>query len=109
MREGGYAWDVAALKNRNLLASTNVVEVKLASIRRPLARTRANDQAKVEALKRSIQQHGLLEPIDVLEVDGIIYGFNGCHRFQAAQELGMEAIWCRVRKANQAALRMHMM
>lgn len=82
--------------------------------------------------------------IDVLEVDGKIYGFSGmyrpfvrqsavyskrsclssreafcsairltsfagCHRYEAFQRLGRETIWCRVRKANQNTLRMHMM
>lgn len=46
-------------------------------IRRPLALTRTNDTAKVEALMESIKQHGLKEPIDVLEVEGKIYGFSG--------------------------------
>lgn len=57
--------------------TTGVRELKVTDIRRPLARTRTNDSAKVEALMESIQQHGLREPIDVLEVDGKIYGFSG--------------------------------
>jgi uncharacterized ParB-like nuclease family protein len=47
-----------------------VQELKVAEIRRPLARTRTNDSAKVEALMESIQRHGLKQPIDVLEVTG---------------------------------------
>ena len=50
-----------------------------------------------------------MEPIDVLEVDGVIYGFSGCHRFQAHKELGKETIMCRVRKATPQVLRYHMM
>lgn len=84
-------------------------EVPVAEIRRPLAQVRSNDQAKVDALKASILEHGLLEPIDVLEVDGTLYGFSGCHRYQAHFELGMETIWCRVRVGNKTALKMHMM
>ncbi len=61
-----------------LLSSTaGVREVKVADIRRPLGRTRSNDAAKVEALMQSITKHGLKEPIDVLEVDGRLYGFSG--------------------------------
>lgn len=30
----------------------------------------------------SIQEIGLQEPIDVLEVDGKYYGFSGCHRYE---------------------------
>ena len=90
-------------------ASKQVREVPVAEIRRPLAQVRSNDRAKVDALKASILEHGLLEPIDVLEVDGVVFGFSGCHRYQAHVELGMETIWCRVRVGNKTALRMHMM
>lgn len=47
--------------------------------------------------------------IDVLLVDGVYYGFSGCHRFEAHQRLGLPAIRCRVRKASREILRMHMM
>lgn len=33
----------------------------------------------------SIQEIGLQEPIDVLEVDGKYYGFSGCHRYEVRQ------------------------
>lgn len=85
-----------------------VREVPLASVRRPLGKTRTNDSAKVEALAASIERDGLLEPIDVLEVDGIIYGFSGCHRFEAHQRLGRETILCRVRRATRETLHMHL-
>lgn len=67
------------------------------------------DQEKVEALKESISEFGLFEPIDVLEVEGIYYGFSGCHRFQAHQELGKEKILCKVRKATKQTLKFHLM
>jgi len=67
------------------------------------------DQEKVNVLKQSIDEIGLLEPIDVLLVDGVYYGFSGCHRFQAHQELGKETILCRVRKATKQTLKMHLM
>jgi sulfiredoxin len=89
-------------------ADPRVREVPLASIRRPLGRTRANDQAKVEALIESIEESGLLEPIDVLEVEGAIYGFSGCHRFEAHQRMGRETILCRVRRATRETLMMHL-
>ena len=54
-------------------------------------------------------QIGLQEPIDVLEVDGQIYGFSGCHRYEAHVKLGLPTIRCRVRKASQQTLKMHMM
>lgn len=86
-----------------------VVDLPIGAIRRPLGRTRGNDQEKVEALMKSIQEIGLQEPIDVLLVDGVYYGFSGCHRFEAHQRLGAETIRCRVRKANREVLKMHMM
>ena len=51
----------------------------------------------------------LLEQIDVLEVDGQLYGFSGCHRYEAHQVLGRETILCRIRKGSKTTLRMHMM
>jgi hypothetical protein len=57
-----------------------VREVPVAAVRRPLGRTRANDEAKVLALMASIHEVGLQEPIDVLEVEDALYGFSGCHR-----------------------------
>lgn len=57
----------------------------------------------------SIGRVGLQEPIDVLEVEGVYYGFSGCHRFEAHQRLGKNTILCRVRKANRQVLRFHMM
>jgi len=85
--------------------------LSLSEIRRPLGGTRKNDQSKVEALANSIQEIGLQEPIDVLQLDtdGSYWGFSGCHRFEAHQRLGLETIKCRVRKATPQTLKMHMM
>ncbi|KAL0036149.1 hypothetical protein WJX79_005815 [Trebouxia sp. C0005] len=87
----------------------DLLEIPVTAIRRPLGRTRSNDQDKVQALMDSIQEVGLKEPIDILEVDGKYYGFSGCHRYEAFQRLGIEKIPCKVRKANQNTLKMHMM
>lgn len=83
-----------------------VQEIPIAKIRRPLPRS--NDQKKVAALMESIAQIGLLEPIDVLEVEGEYYGFSGCHRFEACQRLGHETIRCNVRRAPRSVLKMHL-
>jgi sulfiredoxin len=108
--ERKYGWDVAKLKRESQWTNTKqIVEINVNDIRRPLQGSRSNDQEKVEALKLSIQEHGLLEPIDVLLVDGVYYGFSGCHRYQAHQEIGKETIFCRVRKATKQTLRFHMM
>jgi uncharacterized ParB-like nuclease family protein len=83
-----------------------VEEIPIHKIRRPLYRQ--NDQAKVTALMESIQEIGLQEPIDVLEVEGEYYGFSGCHRFEACSRLGHETIRCRVRRAPRSVLKMHL-
>jgi sulfiredoxin len=83
-----------------------IQEIPLNEIRRPLYRQ--NDQEKVKALMESIQEIGLQEPIDVLEVDGQYYGFSGCHRYEACTRLGHETIRCRVRRAPKAVLKMHL-
>ena len=57
---------------------------------------------------KSIQEEGLREPIDVLEVEGEFYGFSGCHRYEACTRLGHETIKCRIRRAPRSVLRMHL-
>jgi sulfiredoxin len=83
-----------------------VQEIPINQIRRPLFRQ--NDQTKVVALMESIQEIGLKEPIDVLEVEGQYYGFSGCHRYEACSRLGHETILCNVRRAPKSVLRMHL-
>ncbi|XP_011628476.1 sulfiredoxin, chloroplastic/mitochondrial isoform X2 [Amborella trichopoda] len=85
-----------------------ILEIPLEKIRRPLSRTRANDPVKVKDLMESIQEIGLQEPIDVLEVDGVYYGFSGCHRFEAHQRLGLASIRCKVRRGTKETLRHHL-
>jgi sulfiredoxin len=83
-----------------------IEDIAIKQIRRPLFRQ--NDPDKVRALMASIQQVGLQEPIDVLEVEGQYYGFSGCHRFEACSRLGHETIRCRVRRAPKSVLKMHL-
>ncbi|PNW70677.1 hypothetical protein CHLRE_17g729950v5 [Chlamydomonas reinhardtii] len=107
-----YNWTFDNKEDKSSGAASNgrqILELPVAAIRRPLGRTRGNDQDKVAALMESITAIGLQEPIDVLEVDGVYYGFSGCHRYEAHQRLGLETIRCRVRKANKEVLKMHMM
>lgn len=82
-----------------------IQEIPIGDIQRPLFRQ--NDQEKVKALMESIDEIGLQEPIDVLEVDGKYYGFSGCHRYEACSRLGHETILCRVRRAPKSVLKMH--
>ena len=81
--------------------------VPLALIRRPLER--ALDEAKVALLMESLASEGQREPIDLLDVDGQLWGFNGCHRLAAHERLGKPTIRARVRRANHEVLRMHLM
>ena len=79
----------------------------LSSIRRPLQRSL--DEAKVQALMASMAAEVQKEPIDVLEVAGRLWGFNGCHRVAAHERLGLATIHCRVRRATPEVLRLHML
>ncbi|OUW27072.1 MAG: chromosome partitioning protein ParB [Synechococcus sp. TMED169] len=82
--------------------------VPMSAINRPLYMVRSLDQDKLAELTQSIAEEGLREPIDLLEVDGKLYGFNGCHRFEAHLNLGKESIQARVRKADQRTLKAHL-
>jgi sulfiredoxin len=44
-----------------------------------------------------------------LQVDGVFYGFSGCHRYAAHLLLGLPTILCFVRPATRQTLKMHMM
>lgn len=85
-----------------------ILELPLDKIRRPMMRTRSNDQNKVQELMDSISEIGLQVPIDVLEVDGNYYGFSGCHRYEAHQRLGLPTIRCKIRRGTKETLRHHM-
>ena len=80
--------------------------VPLASVRRPLQRFL--DDQKVEDLMASICEEGLQEPIELLEVNGQLWGFNGCHRVAAHERLGMSTIRARIRKATARDLKLHL-
>ncbi len=84
-----------------------IAAIPLASIRRPLQRVL--DESKVADLMESIAAEGQKEPIDVLELDGQLWGFNGCHRVAAHERLGMATITARVRHATPEVLRLHML
>ncbi|HEY9906877.1 MAG TPA: sulfiredoxin [Thermosynechococcaceae cyanobacterium] len=85
---------------------SRVEQIPINKIRRPLFRQ--NNPAKVADLMQSIQEIGLQEPIDVLEVDGQYYGFSGCHRYEACSRLEHETILCRVRRAPRSVLQKHL-
>ena len=80
-------------------------KVPLASVRRPLQGFL--DEANLEALMGSIREQGLHEPIDLLEVDGQLWGFNDCHRVAAHERLGLPIIRARIRQATSRDLNLH--
>ncbi|RAL50177.1 unnamed protein product [Cuscuta campestris] len=85
-----------------------ILELPLDKIRRPLMATRSNDPQKVWDMMESVSKIGLQVPIDVLEVDGVYYGFSGCHRYEAHQRLGLPTIRCKVRRGTKETLRHHL-
>ena len=83
-----------------------VETVKIDTIIRPLNSTL--DEEKMDYLMNSILQEGLKEPIDLLENNGRLYGFNGCHRYTAHRRLGYDTIEARIREVDDRTLHLHM-
>ena len=60
------------------------------------------------ALRASIAAAGQQEPIDVLQVEGRLGGFSGCHRVAAHKRLGLTTILAWLRRATPEVLRMQL-
>jgi sulfiredoxin len=109
-----YGWDVSrptptpTAAGVGAVAGPRVADVPLEAIRRPLTRASGDDAAKVAALALSMAFHGLKEPIDILDCDGSLWGFSGCHRYAAASALGWATILCCVRRVSRGTLAMHL-
>ena len=67
------------------------------------------DEGKVVDLMKSISEIGLLEPVDLIEFEGKLYGFNGCHRYTAHKRLGWTTIQANIRRVDRATFRLHLM
>ena len=67
------------------------------------------DEGKVVDLMKSISEIGLLEPVDLIEFEGKLYGFNGCHRYTAHKRLGWTTIKANIRHVDRATFRLHLM
>jgi len=80
--------------------------VKVADIRRPVPSV--VDEDKVDYLMNSFIQEGIQVPVDLLEYEGRLYGFNGCHRYTAAKRLGFEEIPAHIRSVDKRTLDMHL-
>ena len=83
------------------------IQVNLSDINRP--HQSVLDESKVDYLMQSIADVGLQEPIDLLEIDGKLYGFNGCHRYTAHKRLGLTHIEANVRQVDRATFKLHLM
>jgi ParB/RepB/Spo0J family partition protein len=80
-----------------------VVWLPLAQIDVPAA-TRRRTHAKLEQLKRSIAEHGQLNPVEVVEQENGRYRLHvGGGRYLAISMLGWERIWARVHDSASAA------
>ena len=67
------------------------------------------DEGKLVDLMISISEIGLLEPVDLIEFEGKLYGFNGCHRYTAHKRLGCISIQANIRHVDRATFRLHLM
>ena len=84
-----------------------LAKVKVSDINRP--HQSVIDESKVEYLMESISEIGLQEPVDLLEFNGRLYGFNGCHRYTAHKRLGMEYIDAKIRQVDRSTFKLHLM
>lgn len=67
------------------------------------------DEGKVDDLMKSISENGLQEPVDLIEFESKLYGFNGCHRYTAYKRLGRTTIEANIRHVDRAMFRLHLM
>ncbi len=83
------------------------VPVTIEAINRP--HESLTDEGKVVDLMKSISEIGLLEPVDLIEFEGKLCGFNGCHRYTAHKRLGWTTIQANIRYVDRATFRLHLM
>jgi uncharacterized ParB-like nuclease family protein len=87
------------------MTSTTERVVRIKDIIRPISC--AVDEDVLDYIMNSIVQEGIREPIDLVEYDGRLYGFNGCHRCTAADRLGYTEIPARVKQIDQQTFNSH--
>jgi ParB family chromosome partitioning protein len=70
-----------------------VVQVEVDKILIPEDRvTSIMDDEILEELERSIRQHGILQPLQLAELDGKLVLIDGLHRLYIAKKLGMKTV-----------------
>ena len=71
-------------------------------LREPKIRLRDVDREAIDylELRDSIRDHGILQPLLVRPVGDVFEIIEGCHRFTAAKEVGLEEVPCLVRQCS---------
>ena len=82
-----------------------VLQIEIDRIAIPEERvTSVLDDEILAELEESIKQHGILQPLQVAEVDGKYVLIDGLHRLQIARKLGMRTVPCIVKKMTEDQL-----
>lgn len=82
-----------------------VLQISVDEIMVPEERvTSVLDDEILAELEESIKQHGILQPLQVAEVDGKYILIDGLHRLQIAKKLGMKTVPCIVKKMTEDQL-----
>lgn len=64
-------------------------------------------EEQLEELVSSIRQQGILQPLQVLRVEGVLWVVDGYNRLMAARELQLPAVPCIVRDGSPTDLALH--
>jgi ParB/RepB/Spo0J family partition protein len=82
-----------------------VVQVEVDKILIPEDRvTSIMDDEILEELERSIRQHGILQPLQLAELDGKLVLIDGLHRLYIAKKLGMKTVPAIIKKMTEDQL-----
>jgi ParB/RepB/Spo0J family partition protein len=82
-----------------------IVQVDVDKILVPEERvTSVLDEEILSELEESIKQHGILQPLQVAEVNGQYVLIDGLHRLQIAKKLGMKTVPCIIQKMSEDQL-----
>jgi len=82
-----------------------VLQIEIDKIMIPEDRvTSVLDEEILAELEESIKQHGILQPLQVAEVDGKYILIDGLHRLQIAKKLGMRTVPCIVKRMTEDQL-----
>ena len=82
-----------------------VIQIEIDKIMIPEERvTSIIDEEILQELEESIKQHGILQPLQIGEVDGKLVLIDGLHRLMIAKRLGMKTVPCIVKKMSEDQL-----